>query len=239
MSKLFAITASALLCAIPVCGADGGGKGGKGSPIAGTYVGVVEGDTATVILNVDGSVVVRPNIEDRSIVLRGTWKREGNSITAKLKNPSGEEATVFFRIDNGDLVLLKLIKPDGEVKMFVQPLFERKKRLADKGPPGVYVGKFDEEELHIEVRPGGDIVVLTAEDLNGDAIYTGKWKATNFGLSADVKTEDGEEASVEFAVTNKGLVIRKVINPNGEEETFGEARLKRQKRSIDKNKTDK
>ena len=239
MSKLFAITASALLCAMPVCGADGEGKGGKGSPIAGTYVGVVEGDTATVILNVDGSVVVRPNIEDRSIVLRGTWKREGNSITAKLKNPDDEEPTVFFRIDNEDLVLLKIIKPDGEVQIFVQPLFERKKRLADKGPSGVYVGKFDEEKLHIKVKPTGDIVVLAAEDLNGDAIYTGKWKATGFGLSAEVKTEDGEEASVEFAVTNKGLVIRKVINPNGGEETFGEARLKRQKRSIDKNKTDK
>ena len=123
--------------------------------------------------------------------------------------------------------------------MFVQPLFERKKRLADKGPTGVYVGKFDEEELHIEVRPGGDIVVLAAEDLNGDAIYTGKWKTTDFGLSAGVKTEDGEESSVEFAVTDKGLVIRKVINPNGEEETFGESRLKRQKRSTNKNKTDK
>jgi len=224
---------------MPVCGADGEGKGGKGSPIAGTYVGVVEGDTATIILNVDGSVVVQPNIEDRSIVLRGTWKREGNSITAKLKNPDDEEATVFFRIDNSDLVLLKIIKPDGEVKIFIQPLFERKKRLADNGPPGVYVGKFDEEKLHIEIKPGGDIVVLAAEALNGDAIYTGKWKATGFGLSAEVKTEDGEEASVEFAVTDKGLIIRKVINPNGEEETFGEARFKRQKRSGGKKRTDK
>ena len=97
----------------------------------------------------------------------------------------------------------------------------------------------DGEELHIKVKPTGDIVVLAAEDLNGVAIYTGKWKAPGFGLSAGVKTEDGEEASVEFVVTNKGLVIRKVINLNGEEETFGEARLKRQKRTIDKNKTDK
>ena len=236
MRKLFAITASALLCAMPVRGAE---NNVKSPPIAGTYVGVVEGDKATAILNVDGSMVVRPNIENRSIVLHGTWKREGNSITAKLKNPDGEEATVFFRIDNGDLVLLKIIKPDGEVKIFVQPLFERKKRLADKGPPGVYVGKFDEEELHIEVKPGGDFVVLSAEDLNGDAIYTGKWKATDFGLSARVKTEDGEEAHVEFAVTDKGLAIRKVINPNGEEESFDEARLKRQKRSGGNNKTDK
>ena len=134
--------------------------------------------------------------------------------------------------------MLKVIEPDGEVKQFSPPLFKRTKRLADKGPSGVYTGKFDGEQLQVEVKPGGDIVVLSAEDLNGDAIYTGKWKATDFGLSARVKTEGGEEAHVEFAVTDKGLAIRKVINPNGEEETFGEARLKRQKHSGGKNKTD-
>ena len=41
MRKLFAITASALLCAMPVRGAD---DKAKSLPIAGTYVGVVEGD---------------------------------------------------------------------------------------------------------------------------------------------------------------------------------------------------
>ena len=211
----------------------------KSLPIAGTYVGVVEGDKATAILKADGSMVVRPNDENRNFALRGTWKREGNDIIAKLKDPDGEEGTVFLRVDKGDLLLLKVIEPDGEVKQFSPPLFKRTKRLADKGPPGVYIGKFDGEQLQVEVKPGGDIVVLSAEDLNGDAIYTGKWKATDFGLSARVKTEDGEEAHVEFAVTVRGLAIRKVINPNGEEETFDEARLKRQKRSSGKNKTDK
>ena len=236
MHKLFAITASALLYAMPVRGAD---DKAKSPPIAGTYVGVVEGDKATAILKADGSMVVRPNDENRKFALRGTWKREGNNIIAKLKDPDGEEGTAFLRVDKGDLLLLKVIEPDGEVKQFGPPLFKRTKRLADKGPPGVYIGKFDGEQLQIEVKPGGGIVVLSAEDLNGDAIYTGKWKATDFGLSARVKTEDGEEAHVEFAVTDKGLAIRKVINPNGEEETFDEARLKRQKRSGGKNKTDK
>ena len=211
----------------------------KSPPIAGTYVGVVEGDMATAILKVDGSMVVRPNDENRNFALRGTWKREGNDIIAKLKDSGGEEGTVFLRVDKGDLLLLKVIEPDGEVKQFSPPLFKRTKRLAAKAPPGVYIGKFDGEQLQVEVKPAGDIVVLSAEDLNGDAIYTGKWKATDFGLSAQVKTEDGEEASVEFIVTDKGLALRKVINPDGEEETFDEARLKRQKRSGGKNKTDK
>ena len=221
---------------MPVRGAE---NNVKSPPIAGTYVGVVEGDKAAAILKADGSMVVRPNTENRSLSLRGTWKREGNNIIAKLKDPDGEEGTVFLRVDKGDLLLLKVIEPDGEVKQFSPPLFKRTKRLADKGPPGVYIGKFDGEQLQVEVKPGGDFVVLSAEDLNGDAIYTGKWKATDFGLSARVKTEDGEEAHVEFAVTDKGLSLRKVINPNGEEETFDEARLKRQKRSGGKNKTDK
>ena len=235
MRKLFAITASALLCAMPMRGAD---DKVKSLPIAGTYVGVVEGDKATAILKEDGAMVVRPDIANRNFALRGTWKREGNNIIAKLKDPDGEEGTAFLRLDKGDLLLLKVIEPDGEVKQFSPPLFKRKKRLAEKGPSGVYIGSFDDEQLQVEVKPGGDIVVLSVEDLNGDAIYTGKWKATDFGLSARVKTEDGEEAHVEFAVTDKGLSLRKVINPNGEEETFNEARLKRQKRSGGKNKTD-
>ena len=230
------ITLLAFFCVMPVRGAE---NEAKSPPIAGTYVGVVHGDKATAILKVDGSMVVRPNYENRNFALRGTWKREVNNIIAKLKDPDGEEGTAFLRLDNGDLLLLKVIEPDGEVKQFSPPLFKRKKRLADKGLAGVYIGSFDDELLQVEVKPAGDIVVLSAEDLNGDAIYTGKWKATDFGRSARVKTEDGEEAHVEFAVADKGLSLRKVINPNGEEETFDEARLKRQKRSSGKNKTDK
>jgi len=229
------ITLLAFFCVMPVRGAE---NEAKSPPIAGTYVGVVHGDKATAILKVDGSMVVRPNDENRNFALRGTWKREGNNIIAKLKDPDGEEGTAFLRLDKGDLLLLKVIEPDGEVKQFSPPLFKRKKRLADKGLAGVYIGSFDDELLQVEVKPGGDIVVLSAEDLNGDAIYTGKWKATDFGLRARIKTEEGEEANVEFVVTVGGLAIRKVINPNGEEETFGEARLKRQKRSGRKNKTD-
>ena len=229
------ITLLVLLGTMPVSAAE---DKVKSPPIAGTYVGVVDGDKATAILKVDGFMVVRPNDENRNFALRGTWKREGNSIIAKLKNPDGEEGTAFLRVDRGDLLLLKIIEPDGEVKQFSPPLFKRKKRLAEKGLAGVYIGSFDDELLQGEVKPGGDIVVLSAEDLNGDAIYTGKWKATDFGLRARIKTEEGEEANVEFVVTVRGLAIRKVINPNGEEETFGEARLKRQKRSGSKNKTD-
>ena len=225
----------AFFCAMLVWGAK---DEVKSPPIAGTYVGVVEGDKAAAILKADGAMVVRPDIANRNFALRGTWKREGNNIIAKLKDPDGEEGTAFLRLDKGDLLLLKVIEPDGEVKQFSPPLFKRKKRLAVKGLAGVYIGSFDDEQLQVEIKPGGDIVVLSVEDLNGNAIYTGKWKATDFGLRARIKTEDGEEANVEFAVTVGGLAILKVINPNGEEETFGEARLKRQKHSGGKNKTD-
>ena len=237
MFRFFFISASFLFCIRSVLGADGKGKL-KDPTIVGTYVGVVEGDQATVILKADGSVVIRPNDEDRRVELLGTWKRTGNYIHAKLKDLKDEKGTILLRVDNGDLVLVKIVRPDGEEKQFGPPIFKRKKRLADKAPVGVYIGKFDGELLQVEVRPGGEMVVLSAEDPNGDAIYTGKWKVTDVGLSARVKTEDGEEATVEFAVTDKSLAIRKVINPNGEEETFDDARLKRQKRSGGNNKTD-
>ena len=60
-------------------------------------------------------------------------------------------------------------------------------------------------------------------------IYSGTWKATDFGLSAQILTDDGQQATVEMVTTAKGLAIRKVINPDGEEQVFAEARLKRVK----------
>ena len=67
---------------MPVRGAE---DEAKSPPIAGTYAGVVHGDKATAILKVDGSMVVRPNDENRNFALLGTWKREGNNIIAKLE----------------------------------------------------------------------------------------------------------------------------------------------------------
>ena len=159
----------------------------KAPPIAGTYKGEIEGELATAILKADGSIIVRPSAERPKFTMRGTWKRDGNTLTAKLKDPTGDEGTVVFTVDNGDLALVKVISPGGEVDEFGMPQFKRNKRLAEKGPAGVYVGWFDEEHLSVQVKPDGAFTVTPCEDLKGGPIYVGKWKATERGLRATVK----------------------------------------------------
>ena len=143
-------------------------------------------------------------------------------------------------MDNGDLMLVKVISPDGEVEEHGAPQFKRNKRLADKGLAGVYVGWFDDEHLSVQVKPDGSFIVIPADDLNGGPIYVGKWKATKRGLRDTVisKGEEGEEgeeeSTVDFVTTATGLTIIKVVNGDGELETF-DTRLKRQNRLGKKN----
>ena len=210
----------------------------KAPPVAGTYKGAIEGEQTTAILKVNGSISIIVWLSaDRPETLRGKWKHEGNTITAKLKGPTGDEGTVVFKMDGGDLMLVKVIRPNGEVEEHGAPQFKRNKRLADKGLAGVYVGWFDDEHLSVQVKPDGSFIVIPADDLNGGPIYVGKWKATKRGLRATVisKGEEGEEEStVDFVTTATGLTIIKVVNGDGELETF-DNRLKRQNRPGKKN----
>ena len=226
LTLIFGITASVAL------GADK-----KPPPVAGTYEGAIEGEQAIAILKADGSIIVRPSADRPKRTLRGKWKRDGNTITAKLKDPTGDEGTVVFTVDNGDLMLVKVISPDGEVEEHGAPQFKRNKRLADKGLAGVYVGWFDDEHLSVQVKPDGSFIVIPADDLNGGPIYVGKWKATKRGLRATVTSkdeEDEEESTVDFVTTATGLAIIKVVNGDGEVDTF-DTRLKRQNRPGKKN----
>ena len=209
----------------------------KAPPVAGTYKGAIEGEQAVAILKADGSIIVRPSTDRPKFTMRGKWKRDGNTITAKLKDPTGDEGTVVFTVDNGDLMLVKVISPDGEVEEHGAPQFKSNKRLANKGLAGVYVGWFDDEHLSVQVKPDGSFIVIPADDLNGGPIYVGKWKATKRGLRATVTSkdeEDEEESTVDFVTTATGLAIIKVVNGDGEVDTF-ETRLKRQNRPGKKN----
>lgn len=209
----------------------------KAPPVAGIYKGAIEGEQAVAILKADGSIIVRPSTDRPKFTMRGKWKRDGNTITAKLKDPTGDEGTVVFTVDNGDLMLVKVISPDGEVEEHGAPQFKSNKRLANKGLAGVYVGWFDDEHLSVQVKPDGSFIVIPADDLNGGPIYVGKWKATKRGLRATVTSkdeEDEEESTVDFVTTATGLAIIKVVNGDGEVDTF-ETRLKRQNRPGKKN----
>ena len=209
----------------------------KAPPVAGIYKGAIEGEQAVAILKADGSIIVRPSTDRPKFTMRGKWKRDGNTITAKLKDPTGDEGTVVFTVDNGDLMLVKVISPDGEVEEHGAPQFKSNKRLANKGLAGVYVGWFDDEHLSVQVKPDGSFIVIPADDLNGGPIYVGKWNATKRGLRATVTSkdeEDEEESTVDFVTTATGLAIIKVVNGDGEVDTF-ETRLKRQNRPGKKN----
>ena len=209
----------------------------KAPPVAGIYKGAIEGEQAVAILKADDSIIVRPSTDRPKFTMRGKWKRDGNTITAKLKDPTGDEGTVVFTVDNGDLMLVKVISPDGEVEEHGAPQFKSNKRLANKGLAGVYVGWFDDEHLSVQVKPDGSFIVIPADDLNGGPIYVGKWKATKRGLRATVTSkdeEDEEESTVDFVTTATGLAIIKVVNGDGEVDMF-DTRLKRQNQPGKKN----
>ena len=55
-------------------------------------------------------------------------------MTAKLAFVDGDQGTVVFHRDGADLILRKIINPDGEVNELTAPHFAKKKALAIKGP---------------------------------------------------------------------------------------------------------
>ena len=127
----------------------------KKPALAGVYVGVVEGDKARAILKADGTMLVYPNDDEPGTVLRGFWKADGNTVTAKLAFVDGDQGTVVFHRDGADLILRKIINPDGEVNELTAPHFAKKKALADKGPAGIYTAmelRFSRKSLIADSR---------------------------------------------------------------------------------------
>ena len=206
----------------------------KKPTLAGVYVGVVEGDKARAILKADGTMFVYPNDDEPGVVLRGFWKADGNTVTAKLAFVDGDQGTVVFHRDGADLILRKIINPDGEVNELMAPHFAKKKALADKGPAGIYTGEFDGEGMQVELQPNGHTSVRSAEDPNEGEIFTGTWKVNDAGVLISVETECGDGAKVFAQITDRGFKILKVDSPDGVETYEDGARLKRQKRGKKK-----
>ena len=206
----------------------------KKTALAGVYVGVVEGDKARAILKADGTMILHPNDDEPGVVMRGFWKADGNTVTAKLAFFDGDQGTVVFDRDGADLILRKIINPDGEVDELMAPQFAKKKALADKGPAGIYTGDFDGEGMQVELQPNGHTSVRSAEDPNEGEIYTGTWKVADTGLLISVETECGDWAKVFAQITDRGFKILKVDSPDGVETYEDGARLKRQKRGKKK-----
>ena len=200
----------------------------KPANVAGVYSGKVMGDVAKVIIRANGTLVIHPSAEEPDVALRGKWKREGNRITASLRQgPDRPSGTVVFQVDGANLIVARITNPDGENQQVGPPVFARTKALAEKGPAGVYEGTFDDDQLVITLKPDGAMSVSPKED-DSITIFTGKWKAAKNAITIEGRDEDGERTKVELQLTERGLSMRRLTNANGDVTEFATARLKRQ-----------
>jgi len=218
---------SDLFCIIVLLAA--GSLTGKDTPaIPGVYMGKVQGEVAKAVFKADGTLTVNPTPDDPGVVLRGTWKRQGNRVIGKLRQrPGGEGGTVVFQLAGPDLLVLKITNPDGEVQQVGPPIFARTKALAKQGAAGVYEGTFNDDQLVITLKADGTVSVSPKED-DSIAIFTGQWKAAKNAVTIDGQDEDGEGTKVELVLGERGLMMRRLTNANGDVTEFAPARLKRQ-----------
>ena len=72
---------------------------------------------AVLELRADGTAAAWPQAENQNRVLRGAWSLKEGKITAKLKRGSDTQTgTLLLAVDGTELILKKVIDPDGETK---------------------------------------------------------------------------------------------------------------------------
>lgn len=204
----------------------------KPNSLAGTYVGVVEDEKATLILKADGSALARPGENAQGFALRGKWMRKGNRVTAKLADPDGKEGQIVLRVDGLDLVFEKIINPDGREKLLSPPLFVRQKDgPKGKAPVGAYVGVSDGDEMRVELNANGRLTAKpTDPDAPANAVMLGEWKRGKAAGTLDLAVDaDDGLAKVRVKIAGGGLQLLRLEKPNGEVEEYTETRLKRVK----------
>ena len=92
---------------------------------------------------------------------------------------------------------------------------------------GVYEGTFDDDQLVITLKADGTVNVSPKED-DSITIFTGQWKAAKNAVTINGQDEDGERTKVELLLGERGLMMRRLTNANGDVTEFAPARLKRQ-----------
>jgi hypothetical protein len=94
--------------------------------LVGVYEGEVEDDIARVELRADGTATALPNVDQPDRKMEGKWALDGETVKTILNNDDGEGGTVVFEVVKGDLKLVKIIEPDGEVEEFKAILRKQK-----------------------------------------------------------------------------------------------------------------
>jgi len=202
----------------------------KTNPLAGTYAGLVKEDRATLVLKPDGAAIARPEA-DGNAVLRGTWEAKGGRVICQLKDPNGGEGQVNLRVDGGDLILESVINPDGNEQQFSPPLFTRQKDgPKGKAPVGAYVGKHDGDELRVELKANGRLMVKPAD---AEAVMLGEWKRGKKAGTLELAVDsDNGLVRVTAKLGEAGIQMLRIEKPDGDVEEFTEARLKRVKKDA-------
>ena len=216
---LVALTAMGLLAAEP--------KGKVDPKLAGVYHGTIDDDKVVLTLNPDGTATAKPPDED--IRLKGKWRLAKPGVVVSLSHPDDpdKKAVVSFRIAGADLLLSKVLGPDGDVKTFDAPRF-RQTKAGDKKFTGEYKGEYDEQKFRMVVKAGGALEIWPDDPNAPEPLHRGTWKAGKNGINCIIKTDDGD-AKVNLRADGKDFVMVKLEEPDGEVKVL-ETRFKRVKK---------
>jgi hypothetical protein len=190
--------------------------------LTGTWLGQTEEGQARVVVKADGTLAVTPDVDDPDQVLRGTWKLAEGEVIAQLR---GDDivVTIHLAVDGADLVLKKIVKPNGDEETFEPPRLRRKETFDNQKFAGVYEGEVKESTVKLSLELNG---VLLAELNNCGELETHNLKWVGKDNRVVATSEDG--LKVILRADGKDLLLLRIESPDGEVEAH-ERRFKKQK----------
>ena len=175
-----------------------------------------------MVVKADGTLSVTPDMDDPDRVMRGTWKLAEGEVVAQLRGDEGR-VTVHLAVDGADLVLKKIVTPNGDEETFEPPRLRRKETFDNQKFAGVYEGEVDESTVKLSLALNG--VLLAEVNKCGELeTHTAKWVGK--GNHVVATTEDGDK--ITFRADGKDLLLLRFESPDGKVEAY-ESRFKKQK----------
>lgn len=97
---------------------------------------------------------------------------------------------------------------------------------------GVYVGLVEDEQARLIIKPDGSVKVFPSQDQ--DVVLHGKWKLDKGLVVAKLMNPQGEQFTAIFGQKGKDLILTKAIRPDGSVTEFGPPHFKKKKAFADK-----
>ncbi|MSR65881.1 MAG: hypothetical protein EXS24_00715 [Pedosphaera sp.] len=184
--------------------------------LAGKYEGQVDGKSIRIELLADGSLSLQPNVDDATVVVKGTWKADDNGIKLRVADPDGGNHDVHFRLQGADLILLKHVKPGGEAKTFVPPQFKADKPAKDG--VGVFRGELEGKKIELDLMAEGKCKV-SVDDGDKEERRPGTWSVKDGILLVEIKAKEGA-AKIRLQQLDGGLSLIDLVLPDGNQKFF-------------------